>query len=102
MVIAATNHEEALDAALFRRFDDIVRYDAPDLAQLEAVMRNVLACANTVGVDWARAAKEAEGFSHAEATTAAAEAFKRQLLDERDAVTTEDLLHSIRERRRPW
>lgn len=99
LVIAATNHPDALDSALFRRFDDIVRYEAPNSDQIVSVMRNVLAGTDTHLVCWDEVSRASAGFSHAEAATTAAEAFKRQLLDDRDAVTTEDLLHSIQERK---
>lgn len=35
IIIAATNHPEILDRALFRRFDDVIIYDLPDEQVLE-------------------------------------------------------------------
>ena len=39
LVIAATNFEQALDPALWRRFDDVLRFDLPDADGLEALIR---------------------------------------------------------------
>ncbi len=40
VIIAATNHPQLLDEALFRRFDDIIRYDSPDAPMIELVLRD--------------------------------------------------------------
>ena len=38
LVIAATNFEQALDPAIWRRFDDVLRFDLPDQKGLEILM----------------------------------------------------------------
>ena len=43
LVIAATNHFEILDPALFRRFDDVLYYDLPDEAQIAKLLQTRLA-----------------------------------------------------------
>ncbi len=42
LVIAATNFEQALDPAIWRRFDDVLRFELPDAAGLEALLRKRL------------------------------------------------------------
>lgn len=39
LVIAATNFEQSLDPALWRRFDEVVRFDRPSQEQIEALLR---------------------------------------------------------------
>jgi len=39
LVIAATNFEQALDPAIWRRFDDVLRFGLPDAAALERLVR---------------------------------------------------------------
>lgn len=43
LLIAATNFEEALDPALWRRFDEVVRFDRPTVDQLRTFIRRQLA-----------------------------------------------------------
>ena len=39
LVIAATNFEQALDPAIWRRFDDVLRFDLPDTDSLATLIR---------------------------------------------------------------
>ena len=39
LIVAATNHVKLLDRALFRRFDDIIEFDLPDLARIKLMLR---------------------------------------------------------------
>src|ERR1700734_2712061 len=38
LIVAATNHGDSLDTALFRRFDDVIRYEAPNVTQIEQLL----------------------------------------------------------------
>jgi SpoVK/Ycf46/Vps4 family AAA+-type ATPase len=42
IVIAATNNQELLDKALFRRFDDVLYYNNPTDAEKQQLIENVL------------------------------------------------------------
>src|SRR5260370_3597717 len=71
MLIAATNHPQLLDRALFRRFDAVIEYPLPSPEILEAIVRNRLATVRLWAIDWAPGRQAAEGLSHAAATLAA-------------------------------
>ncbi len=43
LIIAATNFEQVLDPAIWRRFDEVIRFEKPDAAKLSAVVRKRLA-----------------------------------------------------------
>lgn len=43
VIVAATNHEEMLDAAIFRRFDEIVAFPAPSRDEVVELLRRSLA-----------------------------------------------------------
>jgi SpoVK/Ycf46/Vps4 family AAA+-type ATPase len=54
LVIAATNHPELLDPAVFRRFDDVLEYQSPTLELAELALRNHLQGLTASEVDWKR------------------------------------------------
>ena len=100
LIVAATNLPELLDAALFRRFDDVIRYTLPDEGVAKGIMQNELGLFKTGGVDWDVIVDEASGLSHAELSLCAQDAAKRAALSDRSEVTHEDLAGSVAERQR--
>jgi SpoVK/Ycf46/Vps4 family AAA+-type ATPase len=99
LVIAATNHGHALDAALFRRFDDLLSYDLPDKRLIETTIRRRLAqLPGRIRVSAAKAATAAVGLSYAEVTRACDEAVKSLLLSGREELKTADILHALEDR----
>lgn len=98
LIVAATNHPELLDPALFRRFDDVIHYDLPTPEIATRIMRTRLSAFRTAEVDWARATAKSKGLSQAEIARAADEAAKRAVLDDRKSITGDDLELAIAER----
>ncbi|OWK43054.1 AAA family ATPase [Fimbriiglobus ruber] len=98
LILAATNHQEALDPALFRRFDDVIRYGLPEEDQIEQLAKNRLNSFGLSGVDWDKVRAGAAGLSYAEVTRACMEAAKVAVLSEQDTITTGNLLSMLRER----
>ena len=80
LVLAATNHPNILDRALFRRFDDILHYDLPDAKQAAKLLRARLR-SNSAHVRWKTLGEEAHGLSYAEITRAANDVLKDALID---------------------
>jgi SpoVK/Ycf46/Vps4 family AAA+-type ATPase len=99
LVIAATNHPQLLDRAVFRRFDAVIRYELPSKAAAEAVVRARLALLDTENVDWPAVMAAVEGLSHAELARAAEQAAKNVILDHRTAIDTAALVATLEERR---
>lgn len=100
LIVAATNHPEILDRALFRRFDDVLRYGLPGLSQIVETLKNRLTRYATKRMPWARVAAHADGLSYAEITRAADECIKQALLDDKSTVTASDVQRALDERRR--
>lgn len=98
LIIAATNHPEMLDRALFRRFDDVVQYELPDTNERIATLKNYLSPFDTTGIDWQQAGEDSEGLSHADLQRAAEDAAKEMILAEETQIETDKLLQSIQNR----
>jgi SpoVK/Ycf46/Vps4 family AAA+-type ATPase len=100
LVIAATNHPELLDKALFRRFDDVIEYALPDVALIERLLRARLDSFDTRDLNWSGAAEHAIGLSQSEIVRAAEDAAKTILLHNAEQITSDALIRAMTERRR--
>lgn len=99
LVIAATNHGDRLDKALYRRFDDLVEFGLPDERLIQETIKARLTGVSTERLSWSKLVKAAQGLSYAEITRACEESVKEMLLSDLQLVTTEMLLKALTERR---
>jgi len=99
VIVAATNHPELLDRALFRRFDDVIEYGLPDAQMAERVVRTRLSSMDLDGLAWEKIATAADGLNCAEIVGACDDVAKGLVLDERDAVAAEEIVEALRERK---
>jgi SpoVK/Ycf46/Vps4 family AAA+-type ATPase len=98
LLIAATNHVQILDAALFRRFDDVIEYQLPEQSQIVSLLKNKLAVFKTSRIQWEKAAELATGLSYGDITKACEDAIKDSIIHDREKVTQADLSRAISER----
>ncbi|MEV0846542.1 ATP-binding protein [Streptomyces sp. NPDC049954] len=98
LVVAATNHREILDRALFRRFDLVVPYEPPTPEQAVEVMRRRLAGMDTGTVRWSSVTERVAGLSHAELVKAAESAAKQAIMGGADMIDDRLLLNALSER----
>lgn len=99
IIIAATNHPEILDYALFRRFDDVVEYGLPSLPQIVGVLKNRLTGFAQSIKDWEGVACKGEGLSYAEIARAAEDAIKDAVIHDRTVVSERDVESNLEERK---
>ncbi len=99
ILIAATNHPQLLDRAIFRRFGLVIDYTMPTQELARVVIRNRLASLNTRGLNWKRIDASTPGLSHAELTIACEQAAKQTILAKEPRVTTDVLVAALDERR---
>jgi SpoVK/Ycf46/Vps4 family AAA+-type ATPase len=98
VIIAATNHPSILDRALFRRFDDIVRYMLPTSDEAKSALKAKIAGAKfATPIQWTKLASRAKGLSYADIARAAEDALKHALIEKR-SLTNNDLLTALAER----
>lgn len=100
LIVAATNHPQVLDAALFRRFDLVVEYEMPTVREAEDAVRNRLAPFGTDALDWQAVRQGCEGLSFAEIASACDAAAKDAVLDDSTTISTGRLLAALAGRRR--
>lgn len=100
LIIAATNHGDLLDPALFRRFDDVIEYGVPDASLAERLLRARLAVFDLREVDWPIVLSQAGGLGYADLARAAEEAAKVAVLNGGKCITTAGLVGAVEERRR--
>jgi|TARA_R110002074_G_scaffold373069_2_gene548766 SpoVK/Ycf46/Vps4 family AAA+-type ATPase len=98
LLIAATNHYELLDHALFRRFDDLIEYELPEKNEIISTLKSKLAAFQTTRIQWSKAAEAATQLSYGDITRVCEDAIKDAIIYDRESVTHSNLIHSIKER----
>jgi SpoVK/Ycf46/Vps4 family AAA+-type ATPase len=99
LILAATNHAEVLDQALFRRFDDVVGYQLPSPAQAADLIRSRLGFFAPKPFRKDTLQGQAEGLSHAEICRAVDAAIKDAILHDQTKVQPAELGRALEERR---
>lgn len=99
LIIAATNHPEILDYALFRRFDDVVEYHLPSEEQGYAMVKARLGSFSPTAVSQEKLAKHLSGLSYAEICRAVDESIKDSILAGKKKVKLDALIRDLCERR---
>jgi len=100
IIIAATNLPETLDKALFRRFDDIIDYPLPSLADIKSILKKNLAnfpLSNKSSFQ--KIAKEAVGLSHSDIVKSCEDAIKDMIINGTNKISTTALLYSLQQRK---
>lgn len=98
LIVAATNTPQLLDAALFRRFDDVLYYDLPSEKERSRLIVNVLGTYFDQTIDLGEAVAVSAGLSHAEIDRACRDAIKEAILKDEHKVESHSLVTMFRER----
>jgi SpoVK/Ycf46/Vps4 family AAA+-type ATPase len=99
LIIAATNHPQILDFALFRRFDTVIEYHLPDAAQITYLIRTRLGEFLPSRFPIKKVVDKATGLSFAEICRAVDEAIKEAIMHEKKVVREVELSRMLDERR---
>jgi SpoVK/Ycf46/Vps4 family AAA+-type ATPase len=99
LLLAATNHVELLDPALFRRFDDVIVYRLPTDDLILETMKNRLYLFECGEVHWPQVVEAARGLSYADIVKAGEEASKETLLNDESCLSTQGLIKAIGDRK---
>lgn len=99
LLVSATNHVELLDQALFRRFDDVIKYQLPTEEEVVEVMKSRLAHFPKSRLNWKKLAETSSKLSYAEITKACEDAMKSALINDKEKITQTDLIQALKERK---
>ena len=95
IIVAATNFAGMLDKALFRRFDEIIRYDLPSAEMVRKLVENRLSSFDLAEVAWRPITMAARALSQAEIARACEDAARRAVLSGTNAIHTDSLRQSL-------
>ncbi len=95
IIIAATNHVEILDRALFRRFDDVIRFEVPAQELIARLLRERLSGFNQESLNWEALTSEAQGLSYGDLVRACEDAAKDMVLENRTSISEDSLRTAI-------
>ncbi|AOW81072.1 ATPase AAA [Halodesulfurarchaeum formicicum] len=97
LLIGATNHPDELDAAAWRRFDEILHFPRPDESMRSGILELVTADIDIEGFDPDELAAETEGLTGSDLRLVLREAVLSALVSDRTTLTQQDLLDAVEE-----
>ncbi len=100
ILVAATNHVELLDRAMFRRFDVVVPFEKPTHEQLVELLELRLGTLGLTGQQAKELARPAEGWSYAAVARACDDAVRTMVLEDRSEVAEHDVVQALEELKR--
>jgi len=98
LLIAATNHGEMLDDALYRRFDDVITYLIPNKQESIDTFKIKLASFKLFKINWKKLAEASIGLSYGDITRVCEDAIKEMLIQNEKTIKQEFLIRSIKDR----
>ncbi len=100
MILAATNHPDILDYALFRRFDDVIEYSLPEKKNRLKLLKNRLSGFCAPKFEFENSAKKSDGLSYAEISRACEDSIKETIINNKKNVTTQIVEQMLSERKK--
>lgn len=97
IIIAATNNQELLDRALFRRFDDVLHYSMPTESEVQRLYQHKLSAFQRDFVPSAKLLEASLVLSHAEIIRVCEDAIKDSILDDAK-ITQAKIMNLVKER----
>ncbi|WP_213989738.1 ATP-binding protein [Sodalis sp. dw_96] len=98
LIICATNNQNMLDSALFRRFDGIIKYNNPSAEQAKEAIMNRLSLFNAKNLAWDDICKVADGSSYADIAKACDDVAKDSILLKTE-INNESIIKAIENRK---
>lgn len=88
IIIAATNHEGLLDPALWRRFDEVVRFERPSVTDIQKLITKNLKNFPYKRINIKNKASSLKGMSHSSIERVCMNSIKTCVIDNKDYITS--------------
>lgn len=98
-IIAATNYDQSLDRAVWRRFDEVLWFAKPDQGMIRRYLKLKFKNVATL-FDPEQKAKDFEGYSFAEIERVCLQTIKEMIVESRREVTERDFSRSLKDEKR--
>ncbi|MFB6157852.1 MAG: ATP-binding protein [Haloferacaceae archaeon] len=95
LLIGATNHPDQLDAAAWRRFDEIVNFPKPDREMRADILRVITRQMDIAEFDPEAVADRTEGLTGSDLRMVLREAVLEALTEDRTSLTQEDVIAAV-------
>jgi len=95
LLIGATNHPDQLDAAAWRRFDEIVNFPKPDRELRADILRVVTREMEIADFDAVAVADRTEGLTGSDLRMVLREAVLEALTEDRRTITQDDVMAAV-------
>lgn len=103
LILAATNHADLLDSALWRRFDEVLIFNLPTVHEIRRLLRLRLRPVKHPGLDVDPLARSLRGLPHAAVEKFVWDARRNALLSGREQLNDEDVSTALEAvKNRPW
>jgi len=101
IIVAATNHQQLLDIAVWRRFDEVLLFDLPNIQQRKKLFEKYLGVLKkTNNLDLTTLVKKTAKYSAAEITSICEDALRRNIILGKSTITNDDLIWAFKEQKR--
>ncbi len=99
MILAATNHPDILDYALFRRFDDVIEYNLPERDCRQKLLQDKLSGFCDAETNWKKLSEESEELSYAEISRACEDSLKDTIINDKGTISQNTIIQMLKERK---
>lgn len=91
LIISATNHQHILDPAIWRRFDEVIKFKLPELNCRKELLKLFLKPIPKQNIDLEYFARQTENFSPSDLRKMCIEAMRYSIINDKKALSTKDL-----------
>ena len=101
ILIAATNHPQLLDLAIWRRFDEILEFKIPTAAQRDILFRKYLRIFKKIdGVNIKELVKKTTNYSASDIAVICENTLRKCVIENKSEITAKDVLWALNDQKR--